>query len=57
MAEEGKNQAARSLLDLEPTAVLEFYKLVLDPSSAPPQFPAEIPFHGGTIFQGNISSP
>ena len=54
MAEEGKNQAARSLLDLEPTAVLEFFKLVLDPSSASEDFPPEIPFHGGTIFKGNI---
>ena len=55
MAEEGKNQAARSLLDLEPTAVLEFYKLVLDPNSVSRDFGSEIPFHGGTIFQGNIT--
>jgi lambda family phage minor tail protein L len=55
MADEGKNQVARNLLDLEPTAVLEFYKLQLDPIAAPEGFPQEIPFHAGTIFQGNVT--
>ena len=55
MADEGKNLVARNLLDLEPTAVLEFYKLVLDPTTAPEGFPQEIPFHAGTIFQGNVT--
>lgn len=54
MADEGKNIAARNLLDLEPTAVLDFFKLVLDPSSTPEGFPAEIPFHAGNVFKENI---
>jgi lambda family phage minor tail protein L len=54
MADEGKNLVARNLLDLEPTAVLEFFQLQLDPSNAPDGFPQVIPFHAGTVFKGNV---
>ena len=54
MPDERKNIAARNLLDLEPTAVLDFFKLVLDPSSTPEGVPAEITFHAGNVFKENI---
>tara|TARA_Y100000004_G_scaffold170310_1_gene205251 strand:+ start:312 stop:2504 length:2193 start_codon:yes stop_codon:yes gene_type:complete len=55
MAGEGKNLVAKNLLDLEPTAILEFFILQPDPSTAPEGQVSQIPFHGGTIFNGNVT--
>ena len=55
MAGEGKNLVAKNLLDLEPTAVLEFFILEPDPATAPDGQIPSIPFHGGSIFNGNIT--
>ena len=47
MAGEGKNQVASSLLDLQPTAVLEFFQLFPDPIT---EGAKRMNFHGGTLF-------
>jgi lambda family phage minor tail protein L len=52
MAVEGKNEVARSLLDLQPTAILELYKLYPDTVDSPSTF---LSFHGGSVFGGNIT--
>lgn len=52
MAAEGKNEVARSLLDLQPTAILELYKLYPDTTNSPNIF---ITFHGGSVFGGNVT--
>lgn len=51
MASEGKNEVARSLLDLQPTAILELYKIYPDTVNAPSAF---FTFHGGSVFGGNV---
>lgn len=51
MASEGKNEVARSLLDLQPTAILELYKLYPDTTNSPSTY---LSFHGGSIFGGNV---
>jgi len=51
MAAEGKNEVARSLLDLQPTAILELYKLYPDTVNSPSVF---LSFHGGSVFGGNV---
>lgn len=51
MAVEGKNEVARSLLDLQPTAILELYKLFPDTVGSPNKF---LSFHGGSVFGGNV---
>lgn len=51
MAVEGKNEVARSLLDLQPTAILELYKLYPDTVNSPSTF---LSFHGGSVFGGNV---
>ena len=51
MAVEGKNEVARSLLDLQPTAILELYKLFPDTVDSPSTF---LSFHGGSIFGENV---
>jgi lambda family phage minor tail protein L len=51
MAVEGKNEVARSLLDLQPTAILELYKLFPDTVGSPSTF---LSFHGGSVFGNNI---
>ena len=52
MAVEGKNEVARSLLDLQPTAIVELYKLYPDTTNSPSVF---ISFHGGSMFGKNIT--
>ena len=51
MAVEGKNEVARSLLDLQPTAILELYKLFPDAVNSPSTF---LSFHGGSVFGENV---
>ena len=51
MAEEGKNKVASSLLDLQPTAVLDFYKIYPDRVNIPTLF---IGFHGGALFNKSV---
>ena len=52
MADQGKNEAAKSLLDLQPTTVLELYKLHADFQNRPEIF---FTFHGGSNFSNNIT--
>lgn len=52
MAGEGKNQVASSLLDLQPTAALEFFQIFPDPLNFGTN---RINFHGGTLFGGVIT--
>ena len=47
MAGEGKNEVASSLLDLQPTAALEFFQLFPDPIT---ESTTRMNFHGGTLF-------
>ena len=47
MAAEGKNKVATSLLDLQPTAILELFKVYPDRINKPSLF---VGFHGGSIF-------
>ena len=47
MAGEGRNQVASSLLDLQPTAVLEFFQIFPDPLNLGT---SRINFHGGSLF-------
>jgi lambda family phage minor tail protein L len=51
MAVEGKNEVARSLLDLQPTAILELYKVFPDTVGSPNKF---LSFHGGSVFANNV---
>jgi lambda family phage minor tail protein L len=51
MAEEGKNKVASSLLDLQPTAILELFKVYPDRINNPSLFAG---FHGGAIFDKSI---
>lgn len=51
MAVEGKNEVARSLLDLQPTAMLELYKIYPDTVDSPSTF---LSFHGGSVFGDNV---
>ena len=52
MAGEGKNQVASSLLDLQPTAVLEFFQIFPDPLNFGTN---RVNFHGGTLFGGVVT--
>ena len=52
MAGEGKNQVASSLLDLQPTAALEFFQIFPDPLNFGTN---RINFHGGTLFGGVVT--
>jgi len=47
MAGEGKNKVAQSLLDLQPTAILEFFIFIPDAINDPT---TDFAFHGGTIY-------
>jgi len=49
---QGTNKIANSLLDIQPTAVLEFYRIYPDTLNKPNLF---IPVHGGSIFGANVS--
>jgi len=51
MAAEGQNKAASSLLDLQPTAVLELFRVYPDRINKPTLF---MGFHGGSIFDKAI---
>ena len=51
MAEEGKNKVARSLLDLQPTAILEIFRIYPDRVNQPNLF---MGFHGGAIYSESI---
>ena len=51
MAEEGRNKVASSLLDLQPTAVLELFRIFPDRINKPSLF---LGFHGGSIFNKSI---
>jgi len=51
MAGEGKNKVATSLLDLEPTAILELFKVFPDRINEPDSF---LGFHGGADFDKSI---
>ena len=52
MAEEGKNKVAESLLDLQPTAILELFRIFPDKVNKPTLF---LGFHGGSIFNKSIT--
>ena len=49
---QGQNKIASSLLDIQPTAVLEFFRIYPDTVNKPTAF---IPIHGGSIFGGNVT--
>lgn len=51
MSSEGRNKVARSLIDLQPTAVLELFKLYVDRIDKPGVF---MTFHGGSNFANNV---
>jgi lambda family phage minor tail protein L len=51
MAEEGKNKVARSLLDLQPTALLEMFRVYPDRVNRPNEW---LGFHGGSIYSESI---
>tara|TARA_Y100001937_G_scaffold39019_2_gene55474 strand:- start:2235 stop:4364 length:2130 start_codon:yes stop_codon:yes gene_type:complete len=51
MAGEGKNKVASSLLDLQPTAVLELFKIFPDRINKPTLF---LGFHGGTLYDKSL---
>jgi lambda family phage minor tail protein L len=52
MAEEGKNKVADSLLDLQPTAILELFRIFPDKVNKPTLF---LGFHAGTVFNKSIT--
>ena len=52
MAEEGKNKVADSLLDLQPTAILELFRIFPDKVNKPTLF---LGFHGGTVFNKSLT--
>ncbi len=52
MAEEGKNKVASSLLDLQPTAILELFRIYPDRINRPTLF---LGFHGGSIFNKSLN--
>ena len=51
MAAEGKNKVARSLLDLQPTAILELFRVFPDKIKKPTLF---LGFHGGSVYEKSI---
>tara|TARA_R110001592_G_scaffold349240_1_gene644098 strand:- start:4591 stop:6750 length:2160 start_codon:yes stop_codon:yes gene_type:complete len=51
MAAEGKNKVARSLLDLQPTAILELFRVFPDKINKPTLF---LGFHGGSVYEKSI---
>lgn len=48
---QGQNKIASSLLDIQPTAVLEFFRIYPDTISKPDMF---ISVHGGSVFGNNV---
>eukprot|EP01043_Picozoa_sp_COSAG02_P043621 COSAG02_NODE_3816_length_6190_cov_8.015104_2_plen_722_part_00 len=51
MAAEGKNKVASSLLDLQPTAILELFRVYPDRINKPTLF---LGFHGGSVYEKSI---
>ena len=51
MAAEGKNKVASSLLDLQPTAVLELFQIYPDRLDKPNLF---MGFHGGALYDNSL---
>ncbi len=51
MAAEGKNKVAQSLLDLQPTAILELFRIFPDRINKPTLF---LGFHGGSVYDKSI---
>jgi len=51
MAAEGKNKVASSLLDLQPTAILELFRVFPDKINKPTLF---LGFHGGSVYEKSI---
>lgn len=51
MAAEGKNKVASSLLDLQPTAILELFRVYPDRINRPTIW---LGFHGGTVYDKSI---
>tara|TARA_R110001606_G_scaffold9106_2_gene39710 strand:- start:1697 stop:3871 length:2175 start_codon:yes stop_codon:yes gene_type:complete len=51
MAAEGKNKVAGSLLDLQPTAILELFRIFPDRINKPTLF---LGFHGGSVYEKSI---
>lgn len=51
MAAEGKNKVASSLLDLQPTAILELFRIFPDRINKPTLF---LGFHGGAVYEKSI---
>ncbi len=51
MAAEGKNKVASSLLDLQPTAILELFRVFPDRINKPTLF---LGFHGGVVYDKSI---
>jgi lambda family phage minor tail protein L len=49
---QGQNKIASSLLDIQPTAVLEFFRIYPDTVVKPDVF---IPIHGGSVFGNNVT--
>ena len=52
MAEEGKNKVAQSLVDLQPTAVLQLFRIFPDKVNQPTLF---LGFHGGSEFDKSVT--
>tara|TARA_R110000824_G_scaffold197377_1_gene380780 strand:+ start:991 stop:3249 length:2259 start_codon:yes stop_codon:yes gene_type:complete len=52
MADEGKNKVAQSLVDMQPTAVLELFRIFPDKINHPTLF---LGFHGGSLFNQSIT--
>jgi lambda family phage minor tail protein L len=48
---QGQDRIAQSLLELEPTAIIEFFQLYFNTVDKPSSF---IAFHGGSVFQKGI---
>mgnify|MGYP000944827694 CR=1 FL=1 len=48
---QGQNKIASSLLDIQPTAILEFFRIYPDTIAKPGVF---IPMHGGSVFGNNV---
>mgnify|MGYP003117213028 FL=1 len=51
MAAEGQNKVASSLLDLQPTAVLELFRIFPDRINKPSLF---LGFHGGVVYDKSV---
>ena len=49
---QGQNKIASSLLDIQPSAVLEFFRIYPDTVTKPDVF---VPVHGGSIFGDNVT--